>query len=646
VYWPTVQEPDPADRPRVEQLRTDLVPASAAARDLTAAMLLMIRENPVLTNFVTGLVVEAEQVSVPNPEAVGSKLADLPTLEKVQRLVLETLNDLLTATGKARQKLCLDPERILDVPQVYEQVMADLAGINPRFDKAARERVAHHQRQQAWIDIGMTAAMLVLFVGGLLVSLLGGPAGVAAYLETSQIVLGVVMAARSGERADVLTALSEASVQRGQGMVALEAASEARFWAGVDVAFVAIDVAGAGFKVAKQAVSARVAEAARAAEKAAEGFEEVGRATERIPFEQLFAKGNVRTLEIGEEAVARLGNVSPGSKDYRNLVGAIAEETVEATVASSGDYVVLGSKFQGNKGIDLVLVRRSHFEQVFGKLADARDARKVLSTATEDELKRLGETIKRAGNAEDLVSVEVKFSRQGVPVHELLKPGYGGVQFNRRWYQGVLGMMRRAKTAETVATGKLLEAVIGAEAEGLERLSRFGIVMDPGGGFRLQRLSDEIINLANQSRQLYQHPRYVYAFETWRRAKAAGDATKAEQIMGMLEEMNKQIAELDRAVKLAVESTEAAARQAHAGLQRGGEALRTLGELGDAVPTPGVEQALFGATAVARAHLAAAKQALDRAGAEERRAQELIATARARFERPTPEERDVMGTIR
>src|SRR5262249_22996256 len=257
TYDLPIDVPPGPDRARAEDLLREAGDKVQAAKSIMAGILALVRENPFLTQFVKGLEISGRTADVPDPAAIEAELADAPSLKDAQQRIIETLNHILVSIAHARQRLCDAPERVLDVPLVYGHVQQMLRGINPRFDEVATSLVARHQRIEAWTDIGLGVAGLALFVGGLIVSVAGGPAGVLAFIELSGIVLGAVTAIRSVDKAVFLNALADASVERGGGLVTLEAARQAEFWATVDTVFVAVDLGATALRSARSALAAR-----------------------------------------------------------------------------------------------------------------------------------------------------------------------------------------------------------------------------------------------------------------------------------------------------------------------------------------------------------------------------------------------------
>lgn len=635
AYWPTFHEPAPADRPRVEELMTLLRAKGESATIVMHGILRLVQEDPFLTQFISGLELSGDVASAPDRKAIEATLADVPSAGELQHEILKKLNTILKSIVMARHKLCYDPERILDVPIVYEKVLAMVEGVNPRFDQIARERIHKHQRHKAWVDIGMGAAGLVLFVGGLIISLAGGPAGVIMFLELSATTLGVIQAARSFDKASFLTDAANASIAHGGGLVTLEAASDARFWAKVDAVLAAVDVGLTGFKAAKTVAEARKAEAvaqlARSLEKAGAAAE----AEHLLPFEELIRKAAPHgSLPLTETEVAQLQALGTGLADSK-LAGRIAEEAAERAAAASNEYVQLATKFkQGNLadvGIDLLYARRQIFEKVFGKLANPRDAARVVAEATEQQRTQFVQALRESSNAEDMISLEVKFTRRMRPIEELLKIGSrGGVQKNTAWYRDLMTNMLKAGDSEVQATGKLLQDLIGAHAQDLGRLSRIGIVMDTRGAFTLERLTDQVIDLASQSRKLYENPRYWGMAKGLREAERTGNVVRAQRLRSFLTTMNAEINALDAAVKQA-KRAELARLRALESMRRGQESLAEIAVLSAKPQTPAVISSLHTANAVARMHLQVVQYSAADAHEDLQRANKIVADANGKY---------------
>jgi exonuclease VII small subunit len=631
AYWPTQHEPAPQHRERVNELRAQLQEKGDAFKVVLQGIIKLLEEDPFLTYFVEGLKAE-KHIDVPDETEISAKLADVKDLAQIQQEILKQLDKILASLAKARHSLCSKPERILDVPLVYEGVLASLEGINLRFDHVARERIVGHQKQEAWIDIGLSAVGIVLFVGGLIVSLAGGPAGVTAFIAVAGTVVGGVQAMRSIDKAAFTTTLSSASVHYGRGLVTLEAARDARFWATVDSVLFAADAAFSALdiiKAGRPALQARQATATARLTSAGQEFERTTEAASRLDFQTLMERAAPRGQLPIDPAELQAFGVVPTQK---NVVGQIAEELVERAVLPSGEYLPLASKLNSNQGIDFVFVRRRVFENIFGPVATSQDASRLLVQASDEQFRRLSQSLAGTRQSDDLVTVEVKFARAATPLEEVLKSSRKGVQLNQTWFSDpqkgvILAMKGFTKNPEVQATGRLLEEVIGPSAQFIERLTRVGIRVSPTGTYEFTRLTEQIINDAAASRAIYQSPRYWgSSVEGLLRAERAGDQVKATRFRNMLQQMNRQIDALDEAVRRAKQAQEAS-RQAVRALERAEPALREIPELIVKPQTPGITQALHVATSTARAYLAAARQRLAEAEADLDAARPLIQAA-------------------
>lgn len=314
-----------------------------------------------------------------------------------------------------------------------------------------------------------------------------------------------------------------------------------------------------------------------------------------------------------------------GQDRYRDI-WRIAEEVAERAVVRSGEYVKLATKVRGNQGIDLVFVRCRIFVQIFGKLADPRDASRILAQATDAQTQQLLKAIEKVSSAEDLIAAEVKFSRVGTSVEDLLKTarGAGGVQYNRQWFQGLLPDMLKAADPEVQATGRLLENIIGTNAQNIDRLARIGISLDPNGVFRLVRLNDNIINTARQIRPLF--------WRNWRiinrmiEAGHRGNPAEAERLLNMIRDITKRIDALD-AVLGQAKGGLAASQRTLKSLEVAPKALAEVKALQAAGQTPAIIDALHVATATARLHLEIVRYSMDEGEAEYRQAKQSLAEA-------------------
>ncbi len=624
---PSFQEPHDPDPQVMEGLDEQLKKKRHSADIIMIGILRLIQQDPLLTQFVGGLQLSSDGISVPRKEDISSELADLGDVSDAQHKILTKLNELLNSIARARHKLCNFPEKILDVPLVYEAVQTMVRGVNPHFDELVTERIADHKREESWIDIGLSAIGLVLFVGGLIVSAAGGPAGVIAFLELAGVTLGAVTAARSLDKADFLTVAAEASIVRGGGLVTLEAASNARFWAIVDTVLLGLDGSLQTLKLTRMALNARKA---RALEKVAEGAEELGKASEAaslMPFEELLQRSTSRgVFEVSEAELTYVQNVGRDIREL-NVAGKIAEEAVERAVSSTGEYVQLATLFkQGNLagvGIDLLYVRRTVFERIFGKLANPKDAAGIFGKATEQQRNQFIQALRKSANAEDLISFEVKFTKSGMPFEELLNAGRGGVQQNTAWYRGLLTHMTKAADPDVRATARLLEDVIGTEAQNLGRLTRIGIAVDPQGAFKLQRLTDPIIDLAHQSKALYARRGYLHHWAMKLvKAEREGNTALAQQLRGKYAAINQQVEALDAAVRQAKQA-ELASRNALSAIERASETLEEIATLSAKPQTPAVISMLHTATAIARLNLEIVKHSSNDAEADMKRANKI-----------------------
>jgi hypothetical protein len=502
---------------------------------------------------------------------------------------------------------------------VYQKVQEMLAGTNERFDKVVQERIAHHRQLKQWTDIGLGAAGLVLFVGGLILSAAGGPASVGAYLGFAGTALGGVIAVRSIDEAVFKSALSEATVGRGYGLETLEAAQTARTWAWINSILVAVDVTASGVR---GIVAARRAAALARVAKGAEAFEESVQAGKRIPFEDIFSQAQSRKqILISEGDLAKLQTVGTSNEE----LGRITEEVAERTAVQSGEYVKLATKLQSNQGIDLVVIRRRIFEQIFGNLTDPGDVSKLLARATDEQMQQLLKALEKSGTAEDLIAIEVKFNRVGASVEDVLKIGSrGGVQFNRQWFQGLLPDMLNAADPEVQATGRLLENIVGTNAQNIDRLARIGISLDPNGVSRLVRLNDDIINTARQIRPLFW--RNWGIIKRMIEAGRRGNQAEAERLLNMIRDITRRIDALDAVINQAKRSL-AASQRILKSLEIAPKALAEVKALQAASQTPGVIDALHVATAAARLHLEIVRYSMDEAEAEYWRANQGKAEA-------------------
>ena len=605
--WPTRHEPAPRDRQRADELLANLAPLGEDLRTTLKAIQMLVSEDPVLTQFMAGMTISSGLPQTKKDTPVTSLLAGVTDPLKAQRQILEQFDKMLKAIGGARDKLCREPERVLDVESVYEQVLTLVHGANPHFDEVAIEVIKRHQQEKMWADVGLGILGLVLFVGGLLISFFGGPAGVVGFLQLAGTVLGGVQALRSIDKAVFATLLSEASVQRGAGWISLDAAADARFWATLDTAFVAVDVALSGIKQARAIAAARKAE--RAAE-AMRALEQGG----KIPFEELFKLAGKGGIQFTPAELAAL--TSRNTK----LIGEAGEAIAKRLASSSGEFVFLGTKVRANQGIDLLMVRKGAFEKVFGTLATNARPAELLAQATEEQQKALARILTAANAAEDLVSLEVKVSRAGAPVEELLKAARGGVAYNETWFRNLMTVMKQSKDTTVVASARLLEQVIGTTAQNIGRMTRVGVTITADGTFKLVRLNDQLIDLAQRSLRLWRGRAYSGLRAAVIEASRLNNNARMTQLQNLLRNMNAQIDVLDAAVKVMKQAdASAVAVRAQEALMRAAAATREVADLQALSTTPATLDALFVANATLSLNLEIARQSMAQMDAEDNR---------------------------
>ena len=614
VFWPTYHDPAPQHVAQVERLRTALEADWERYRTVLKGIVMLVQDDPVLTQFISGLDMSSGLPARKQGTPLSSLLSDNVDLRKAQDQIIDQLDKMLASIARARQKLCRDPESVLDVPALLSQVLAIVEGVNPRFDKVARAMIQSHQEEKSWIDIGLGVIGLILFVAGLFVSLFGGPAGVAAFLTVAGLVAGGVTALRSADKAMFETIISEASVVRGGGFISLESAADARFWATIDAVFLVVEVKLSTLKAARGIALARQTEsAARAAHALQSGS--------KVPFEELFkiAAGKPNELVLTAAEFRALTSTN------WQLVGATGEAVAKRIAARTGDFVFLGTKVRANQGIDLLMVRRAQFEKVFGPLTDTSRAAEILANATDAQRRELAGLLTAAEAAEDLVTLEVKASRAGVPVEELLKAARGGVAYDQTWFRNLTVAMKGSKDATVVASGKLLEEVIGTGAQNIGRVTRVGVSISPDGMFKLTRLNDQLIAMANASVRMYRGRTFTRLTAVLMRAHRTGNSARVAGAERVLRAMNAQIDALDAAVKAIKQAdTAATATRAQAALKRAADAAREAAALQELGRAPAVLDALFVANATLSLNLQVARQEMAEIDAEDARWEERV----------------------
>jgi hypothetical protein len=620
-----------------------------------AAISRLIHEEPLLSFFINGLTAGEPDPEHPHFRPIHSELAEEESIYHVQQQILLVLDDILRKIYLARHLLCRVPERVLDVPLVYEKVRADLEGINPRFDEVARSRIAEHKSLEQWTDIGLGAAGLVLFVGGLVVSIAGGPAGVVVFIEAVGVGLGGVQALRSFDKATALNAFAGTSPVRGGGLASLEAAQTAQFWAAVDAVMAGVDLTLAARSVAQMRRARVLANAPGEAEELARSMQ----AAERLDFAGLLDHVTARRqLTIDPSEVARIDSLLTAGGRQKGQAGELAEEIFQRAILSREDYLPLTAKFRNpirnspDVGVDLLFVRRRLLEEVFGNVSSPDEARRLVAAATDEQLNRLGNAIMRGGDPDNLVAIEVKLSSNPRPTEELLSTAAEGerIQQHRDWYVGLLRRMKQPANAEVHGTARLLEKIIGPDAAYLERLTRIGITIDPQGRLLLTRLTDEIIEAGQQIKAIENGAVRINNHALNKNASKVADLlartprtpeimrellhrhTQAQVYRGALADAQRAIADIRRSIEHAERAREAA-RLAWENWRRSVSALTDLDEAARLPPGIARRQALHTANSLARTYLEAANFKVEEAENESRKADAARAAARQQNER-------------
>lgn len=639
--WPRARRPGRDEAARADELLRVYREKSEAFGTTIAAISRLIHEEPLLSFFVNGLTAGEPDPEHPHFRPIHSELAEEESIYHVQQQILLVLDDILRKIDLARHLLCRVPERVLDVPLVYEKVRADLEGINPRFDEVARARIAEHKSLEQWTDIGLGAAGLVLFVGGLVVSIAGGPAGVIVFIEAVGVGLGGVQALRSFDKATALNAFAGTSPVRGGGLASLEAAQAAQFWAAVDAVMAGVDLTLAARSVAQLRRARVLANASRDAEELARSMQ----AAERLDFVGLLDQISVRRqLTIDPAEVARIQSLLAAGRRSMGDAGELAEEIFERAILRREDYLPLATKFRNpipnspDVGIDLMFVRRRLLEEVFGPVSGADEAQRVVAAATEEQLRRLSQAVMRGGSPDNIVAIEVKLRGTLRRTEELLSASATGgrIQQNRLWYSRLIERMKATANAEVHTTAHLLEKVIGPDAAYVERLTRLGVTITPEGGFTTTRLTDEIIEAGQQIGDLTngtirttglalrrlerEIPELLLRPQTPKLAeRIARKQARVAEYQRTLEAARSVVADMDAAI--------ARAKRAQETTRLAGESWRrtmaALADLDNAAAAPAgiaTTQALHTANALARTYLEATLHRVEEAENEYRKA--------------------------
>lgn len=647
--WPRARRPGRDEAARADELLRVYREKSEAFGTTVAAISRLIHEEPLLSFFINGLTAGEPDPEHPHFRPIHSELADEESIYRVQQQILVVLDDILRKIDLARHLLCRVPERVLDVPLVYEKVRADLEGINPRFDEVAQRRIAEHKSLEQWTDIGLGAAGLVLFVGGLVVSIAGGPAGVIVFIEAVGVGLGGVQALRSFDKATALSAFAGTSPVRGGGLASLEAAEAAQFWAAVDAVMAGVDLTLAARTVAQLRRARVLANAPGEAEELARSMQ----AAERLDFAGLLDRVTVRhQLTFEPSEVARINSLLTAGGRQKGQAGELAEEIFQRAILSREDYLPLTAKFRNpirnspDVGVDLMFVRRRLLEEVFGEVTSPDEARRLVAAATDEQLTRLGNAVMRGGAPDNLVAIEVKLSSNPRPTEELLSTAAEGerIQQHRDWYVGLIRRMKQPANAEVHATARLLEKIIGPDAAYLERLTRIGITVDPQGRLLLTRLTDEIIEAGQQIKALDNGPVRIYKLALNKNADEVADLlartpqtpeimrtlahkhTQAQSYRGGLADAQRAIADIRRSIEHAERAREAA-RLAWENWRRGVGALNDLDQATGLPAGIARTQALHTANSLARTYLEAASFKVEEAENESRKADAARADA-------------------
>lgn len=646
--WPRARRPGRDEAARADELLRAYREKSEAFGTTVAAISRLIHEEPLLSFFVNGLTAGEPDPEHPHFRPIHSELADEESIYHVQQQILLVLDDILRKIDLARHLLCRVPERVLDVPLVYEKVRADLEGINPRFDEVARSRIAGHKSLEQWTDIGLGAAGLVLFVGGLVVSIAGGPAGVIVFIEAVGVGLGGVQALRSFDKATALSAFAGTSPVRGGGLASLEAAEAAQFWAAVDAVMAGVDLTLAARTVAQLRRARVLANASRDAEELARSMQ----AAERLDFVGLLDQISVRRqLTVEPAEVARIQSLLAAGRRSMGDAGELAEEIFERAILRREDYLPLATKFRNpipnspDVGIDLMFVRRRLLEEVFGPVSGADEARRVVAAATEEQLRRLSQAVMRGGSPDNIVAIEVKLRGTLRRTEELLSASATGgrIQQNRLWYSRLIERMKAAPDTEVHTTAHLLEKIIGPDAAYVERLTRLGVTITPEGGFATTRLTDEIIEAGRQIGDLTngtlrtnglalrrlerEIPELLSRPQTPKlTARIARKHVRAAEYRSAIEEARRVVAEMDAAIAHA-KSAQEATRLAGESWRRTMAALADLDNAAAAPAGIATTQALHTANALARTYLEATLRRVEEAEDEYRKADAARAAA-------------------
>jgi hypothetical protein len=77
LFWSTPHPVAERDRARVDKLLQDYQEKSEQVKHLITSILMLVREDPFLTQFITGLKITENNVDMPNRAEVESTFADI-----------------------------------------------------------------------------------------------------------------------------------------------------------------------------------------------------------------------------------------------------------------------------------------------------------------------------------------------------------------------------------------------------------------------------------------------------------------------------------------------------------------------------------------------------------------------------------------
>jgi hypothetical protein len=186
--------------------------------------------------------------------------------------------------------------------------------------------------------------------------------------------------------------------------------------------------------------------------------------------------------------------------------------------------------------------------------------------------------------------------------------------------------MKQSKDSAVVASARLLEQVIGPAAENIGRMTRVGVTITRDGVFKLVRLSDPLIALAQRSLRIYKGRWYARLIAQMQYAHKINDLAKVAEAETVLRNLQSQIDALDAMVRAMKQADSAAvALRGQEALARATLATREVADLAAlSSSTPATLDALFVANATLSLNLQIARQSIAEMDSEDNRMEMAI----------------------